>query len=80
MMATTRSSGERFHPDWLRQCLTSAEPPFLSIAVRCGFRAFLILRAYYPTDLARGFGPFVDLLLTRAFERKKPPGGRPVMS
>jgi hypothetical protein len=44
-------------------------------AVGCGFRAFLILPAHYPTDLARSFGPFVDLLLTRVGERKKPPLG-----
>ena len=42
-------------------------------AVGCGFRAFLNLPAYYPADVARCFGPFVDLLLTRAVERKRPP-------
>ena len=42
-------------------------------AVGCGFRAFLNLPAYYPADVARCFGPFVDLLLTRVVERKKPP-------
>jgi len=47
-------------------------PPFLLGAFFCGFRAFLILLGYYPPDLARSFGPFVDLLLTRAGERKKP--------
>jgi hypothetical protein len=41
-------------------------------AVRCGFRALLLLPGHYPADLARGFGPFVDLLLTRRVERKKP--------
>jgi len=30
---------------------------------------------YYPADLARCFRPFVDLLLTRGLERKKPPLG-----
>lgn len=40
--------------------------------VVCGFGAFLILPGYYPTVFARGFGPFVDLLLTRGEERKKP--------
>jgi hypothetical protein len=40
-----------------------------------GFRAFLILPTYYPADFARGFGPFVDLLLTRRGARKKPPVG-----
>lgn len=48
-------------------------PPFLPTSARCGFSAFLIRPAYYPTDLARCFGPFVDLLLTRGLERKKPP-------
>ena len=48
-------------------------PPFLSTFARCGFRPFSILPAYYPTDLARCFRPFVDLLLTRGLERKKPP-------
>jgi hypothetical protein len=32
----------------------------------------LILLAYYPTGIARGFGPFVDLLLTRGLDSKKP--------
>ncbi|WP_203232283.1 hypothetical protein, partial [Gemmobacter caeruleus] len=41
-------------------------PPF------CGFRALLILPDPYPTDLARGFRPFVDLLLTRSSDSKKP--------
>ena len=41
-------------------------PPFLPSALFCGFRAFLVLPVYYPADLARCFGPFVDLLLTRA--------------
>lgn len=44
-------------------------------AACCGFRASPILPCYYPADFARGFGPFVDLLLTRAEERKKPPVG-----
>ena len=30
---------------------------------------------YYPTGIARGFRPIVDLLLTRGGERKKPPVG-----
>ncbi len=33
----------------------------------------VILRACYPADLAHGIRPFVDLLLTRGLERKKPP-------
>jgi hypothetical protein len=41
-------------------------------AVGCGFRAFLILPAYDPADLARGIRPFVDLLLTRRWDSKKP--------
>jgi hypothetical protein len=45
---------------------------FLTSALFCGFRGFLILPASYPTDLARGFGPFVDLLLTRREDSKKP--------
>ena len=44
-------------------------------AFDCGFRAFLILLAPYPTGIARRFCPFVDLLLTRGEERKKPPLG-----
>jgi hypothetical protein len=48
-------------------------PPFLPSAFCCGFRAFLILPCHYPTDLTRRFRPFVDLLLTRGLERKKPP-------
>ncbi|NGQ92448.1 hypothetical protein G5V65_16250 [Rhodobacter sp. HX-7-19] len=40
----------------------------------CGLRAFLILPTYYPADFARGFGPFVDLLLTRRGDSKKPRG------
>lgn len=44
-------------------------------AVGCGFRAFLNLPAYYPADVARCFGPFVDLLLTRAEQCKEPPLG-----
>lgn len=47
----------------------------LSNALRFGFRAVCVLRAYYPTDLARRFRPFVDLLLTCGWERKKPPLG-----
>lgn len=47
---------------------------FLSSLTLCGFRAFRVLRAYYPADLVRGIRPFVDLLLTRVGERKKPPG------
>lgn len=41
-------------------------------AVCCGFRALLILPAYYPADLARCFRPFVDLLLTRRLDSKRP--------
>ena len=41
-------------------------------ALFCGFRAFLILLVYYPADLARCFRPFVDLLLTRRGDSKKP--------
>ena len=48
--------------------------PVLSSASFCGFRAFLVQPGYYPTDLARGIRPFVDLLLTRGGERKKPRG------
>jgi hypothetical protein len=44
---------------------------FLLNALFCGFRGFLILPGYYPTDLSRGIRPFVDLLLTRRVERKK---------
>jgi hypothetical protein len=44
-------------------------------ALFCGFRAVCVLRGYYPPDLARSFRPFVDLLLTRGLERKKPPCG-----
>ncbi len=39
----------------------------------CGFRSFPSRSAPYPTEIARGFRPFVDLLLTRAWERKNPP-------
>ena len=46
-----------------------------SIALFCGFRAFLILRGHYPPVFARGIHPFVDLLLTRRWERKRPPLG-----
>jgi hypothetical protein len=42
--------------------------------VFCGSRALLILPGHYPTGIARGIRPFVDLLLTRRVERKKPPG------
>jgi hypothetical protein len=45
---------------------------FRSIHTLCGFRAVCVLRAYYPTGIARGFGPFVDLLLTRGLDSKKP--------
>lgn len=38
----------------------------------CGFRAVLILPGYYPTGIARGIRPFVDLLLTRRSDSKKP--------
>lgn len=48
----------------------------LSTSVRCGFRAFLILGGHYPTEIARGIRPFVDLLLTRRCERKSRPLGR----
>lgn len=41
-------------------------------AVCCGFRALRFLPAYHPTDLARGIRPFVDLLLTRREDSKKP--------
>ena len=44
-----------------------------SIAFFGGFRAVCVLHGYYPADFARGFRPFVDLLLTRRWERKKPP-------
>ena len=50
-------------------------PFFLPSAFFCSFRAFLILWAYYLTGIARGFRPFVDLLLTRCWESKKPPVG-----
>jgi hypothetical protein len=46
----------------------------LPSAFFCGFRVFLILLRYYPADLARGFGLFVDLLLTRGLDSKKPRG------
>ena len=49
-------------------------PPILLDALWCGFRAFGVLLAPYPADFARGFGPFVDLLLTWKIQRKKPPG------
>lgn len=52
----------------------SNRPPFLPSAVFCGFRALRVLSASFPPDLARGIRPFVDLLLTRRGERKKPPG------
>lgn len=52
--------------------MTRTESEFLSIHTFCGFRAFLSLPAYYPTGIARGIRPFVDLLLTRAVERRKP--------
>jgi hypothetical protein len=48
---------------------------FLPSAVDSGFRAVCVQPGHYPADLARRFGPFVDLLLTRSLERKKPPGG-----
>ena len=48
----------------------------LSNTLLCGFRAVCALRAYYPTDLARGIRPFVDLLLTRLEDSKKRPVGR----
>lgn len=47
-------------------------PPFLPSGFFCGFRAILILWAYYPADLARSFGPIVDLLLTCREDSKKP--------
>jgi hypothetical protein len=37
-----------------------------------GFRAFLMLLGYYPAVFARCFRPFVDLLLTRRSDSKKP--------
>ena len=43
-------------------------------ALRCGFRAFHVLRGYYPAGIARRFRPFVDLLLTRRLDSKKPRG------
>ncbi|WP_395543813.1 hypothetical protein, partial [Neotabrizicola sp. sgz301269] len=41
-------------------------------ALFCGFRAFLSLPAYYLTGITRRFRPFVDLLLTRRLDSKKP--------
>jgi hypothetical protein len=38
--------------------------------------ALLILSGHYPAVFARGFRPFVDLLLTRGLERKRRPEGR----
>lgn len=52
--------------------MTRTESEFLSIHTFCGFRAFLSLPAYYPTGIARGIRPFVDLLLTRRSDSKKP--------
>ncbi len=49
--------------------------PFLPSAFFCGFRAVRVMPAPYPTGIARGFGPFVDLLLTRAEQCKEPPLG-----
>ena len=46
----------------------------LPSAFDCGFRAFLILLGYYPSDLARRFRPFVVLLLTRRLHSKRPRG------
>lgn len=54
------------------QLLQALGPGSLLSALFCGFSAFLLLRAYYPADLARGFRPFVDLLLTWALDSKKP--------
>ena len=48
--------------------------PFLPSAFFCGFRASPILPGYYPTGIARSFGPFVDLLLTCREDSKKPRG------
>ena len=55
------------------QAFKALGPRSLPSAFFCSFGAFLILRGYYPSDLARRFRPFVDLLLTRGGERKKPP-------
>lgn len=54
------------------QAFKDLGPRSLPSAFFCGFRALLIPSGYYPTDLARSFGPFVDLLLTCRMERKKP--------
>jgi hypothetical protein len=40
----------------------------------CGFRAVCVLSAPYRTVFARRFGLFVDLLLTRWEDSKKPRG------
>jgi hypothetical protein len=39
----------------------------------CGFGALPILPGDYPTGFKRGFGPSVDIWLTRGAKRKKPP-------
>lgn len=46
-------------------------PLILLNAVGCSLGVFLILPHPYPPDLARGFGPFFDLLLIRGGERKR---------
>jgi hypothetical protein len=48
--------------------------PFLSALSFRASGAVLIRFACYPSDLARRFRPFVDLLLTCRGQRKKPPG------
>ena len=44
----------------------------LSDAFFCSFRAVCVQPGHYPADLARRFRPFVDLLLTRRLDSKKP--------
>jgi acetyl esterase/lipase len=54
---------------WSRTTLSGLRlpsgPPFLPSAFFCGFRAFQVLRAWYPTGVERGFHPLVGLFLTR---------------